>query len=41
MGRLGRGEAFPEVAQVLSQDPGSREAGGALGCAPEGTYPCL
>ncbi|WP_022798622.1 peptidylprolyl isomerase [Thermus islandicus] len=38
MGRLGRGEAFPEVAQALSQDPGSREAGGALGCAPEGTY---
>ena len=38
MGRLGRGEAFPEVAQALSQDPGSKESGGELGCAPEGTY---
>lgn len=38
MARLERGEAFPEVAKALSQDPGSREAGGELGCAPEGTY---
>ncbi|SDE52668.1 peptidyl-prolyl cis-trans isomerase C [Thermus arciformis] len=38
LARLERGEAFSEVAQALSQDPGSKEAGGDLGCAPEGTY---
>ncbi|GGN04355.1 peptidylprolyl isomerase [Thermus composti] len=36
--RLERGEAFAQVAQALSQDPGSREKGGDLGCAPRGTY---
>ncbi|WP_018112095.1 peptidylprolyl isomerase [Thermus igniterrae] len=38
LGRLERGEAFAQVAQALSQDPGSKEAGGNLGCEPEGTY---
>ncbi|MGC8967548.1 MAG: peptidylprolyl isomerase [Thermus sp.] len=38
MGRLERGEAFPEVAQALSQDPGSKDSGGDLGCEPVGTY---
>ncbi|GAA5336438.1 MULTISPECIES: peptidylprolyl isomerase [Thermus] len=38
LGRLAKGEPFPQVAQALSQDPGSKEEGGALGCAPEGTY---
>lgn len=38
LGRLERGEAFSQVAQALSQDPGSKEAGGNLGCEPEGTY---
>ncbi|MEZ0347040.1 MAG: peptidylprolyl isomerase [Thermus sp.] len=38
LGRLEKGEPFPQVAQALSQDPGSKEAGGDLGCAPEGTY---
>ena len=36
--RLARGEAFAEVARAVSQDPGSKEEGGDLGCAPEGTY---
>jgi peptidyl-prolyl cis-trans isomerase C len=38
MARLERGEAFPEVAKALSQDPGSKESGGELGCEPVGTY---
>lgn len=38
LARLEKGEAFSEVAQALSQDPGSKEEGGSLGCAPEGTY---
>ncbi len=38
LARLEKGEAFPEVAQALSHDPGSKEAGGDLGCEPEGTY---
>lgn len=38
LGRLERGEPFPQVAQALSQDPGSKEAGGDLGCEPMGTY---
>ncbi|WP_038057420.1 peptidylprolyl isomerase [Thermus amyloliquefaciens] len=38
LARLGKGEAFLEVARALSQDPGSKEAGGDLGCEPEGTY---
>lgn len=38
LARLERGEPFPQVAQALSQDPGSKEAGGDLGCEPEGTY---
>ncbi|TBH20085.1 peptidylprolyl isomerase [Thermus thermamylovorans] len=36
--RLEGGEAFAQMARELSQDPGSKEAGGDLGCAPEGTY---
>ncbi|GLV47240.1 peptidylprolyl isomerase [Thermus sp. LT1-2-5] len=38
LGRLEKGEPFPQVAQALSQDPGSKEAGGDLGCEPKGTY---
>lgn len=38
LARLEKGEAFPEVAKALSQDPGSREEGGDLGCEPQGTY---
>ncbi|WP_164835659.1 peptidylprolyl isomerase [Thermus tenuipuniceus] len=38
LARLEKGEAFPEVAKALSQDPGSKEEGGDLGCEPEGTY---
>lgn len=38
LARLAQGEAFAEVAKALSQDPGSRERGGDLGCEPEGTY---
>ncbi|APD08607.1 MULTISPECIES: peptidylprolyl isomerase [Thermus] len=38
LGRLEKGEPFAQVAQALSQDPGSKEAGGALGCEPQGTY---
>ncbi|MGC8875895.1 peptidylprolyl isomerase [Thermus sp.] len=38
MGRLEKGEAFPEVARALSQDPGSKDSGGDLGCEPVGTY---
>lgn len=38
LARLEGGEAFPEVARALSQDPGSKEAGGDLGCEPVDTY---
>jgi peptidyl-prolyl cis-trans isomerase C len=38
LARLSAGEPFAKVAQEVSQDPGSREAGGELGCEPEGTY---
>ncbi|WP_117237199.1 peptidylprolyl isomerase [Thermus sediminis] len=38
LARLNGGEAFAKVAQEVSQDPGSKEAGGDLGCEPEGTY---
>jgi peptidyl-prolyl cis-trans isomerase C len=36
LARLSAGEPFAKVAQEVSQDPGSREAGGELGCEPEG-----
>ncbi|WP_243026644.1 peptidylprolyl isomerase [Thermus albus] len=38
LARLAKGEAFAQVAQEVSQDPGSKEVGGDLGCEPEGTY---
>ena len=38
LARLEKGEAFAQVAREVSQDPGSKEAGGELGCEPEGTY---
>lgn len=38
LARLAKGEAFAQVAKEVSQDPGSKEAGGDLGCEPEGTY---
>lgn len=38
LSRLAKGEAFAQVAKEVSQDPGSKEAGGELGCEPEGTY---
>lgn len=36
--RLGKGEKFADLAQELSQDPGSKNEGGELGCEPKGTY---
>lgn len=36
--RLARGENFADLAKEFSQDPGSREVGGSLGCEPRGTY---
>lgn len=36
--RLEDGEDFAALAQELSQDPGSAEAGGSLGLAPRGSY---
>jgi peptidyl-prolyl cis-trans isomerase C len=36
--RLGRGEKFADLARELSQDPGSRDRGGVLGCEPRGAY---
>ncbi len=36
--RLGKGEKFADLAQELSQDPGSRNEGGGLGCEPKGTF---
>lgn len=36
--RLDAGEDFAALAQELSQDPGSAEAGGALGLTPRGTF---
>jgi peptidyl-prolyl cis-trans isomerase D len=37
--RLGAGESFDEVAQELSEDPGSRGRGGELGCIGKGRMP--
>jgi peptidyl-prolyl cis-trans isomerase C len=34
--RLGKGEEFALVAQELSQDPGSKDTGGDLGCVGQG-----
>ncbi len=36
--RLGKGEKFADLAQELSQDPGSKNEGGELGCEPKGTF---
>ncbi len=36
--RLEAGEDFAALAQELSQDPGSAEAGGSLGLAPRGSF---
>jgi peptidyl-prolyl cis-trans isomerase C len=36
--RLAKGEAFGDLARSLSQDPGSKDQGGDLGCEPRGTF---
>lgn len=38
LARLAKGEKFEALAKEFSQDPGSREEGGLLGCQPRGTY---
>ncbi|MER3483434.1 MAG: peptidylprolyl isomerase [Meiothermus sp.] len=38
IGKLGQGEGFGDLARARSQDPGSKDQGGDLGCEPRGTY---
>jgi peptidyl-prolyl cis-trans isomerase C len=36
--KLAKGEKFEDLAKQFSQDPGSKEGGGDLGCEPRGTF---
>lgn len=36
--RLAKGEKFADLARELSQDPGSKDEGGVLGCEPRGSH---